>query len=628
MLPARRAQPLTAQPAVAYLRRSTDRQEQSIPDQRRAIELFAAERGLVLDRYYCDDAISGTSTTRRKAFLEMVADAQATSPPPFGHVIAYDVKRFGRVGNDEAGYYRHLLRQAGVEVLYAAENFNGDATDDLLRPVKQWQAREESKDLSKVTIRGLLSKVPGGWWMGGVPPYGYDLRYTNDHGPVGEFLFRLRFMPDGTKQVLDEQGALVRTLQRGESLNISKRDRARLVPSHPERALTVDRIFRMSAEVNKGFRSIAETLNTDGIAPPRGPEWARIYHGQWTASTVRAILTNPTYVGDMVWNRRTDARFNKIAGGQATERKNAYGARLVPNPVADWIRVPDSHPPLVSRRLFEMAQEARETRPTSERQRGQSRRTVGGWVGSRSRFLLSGLIQCARCGGRYEGVGRSKGSPRRDGTKVRTYYYGCGTYVRRGKTACRFAPIDQSVLEAAIVEAVLAHYAQYTSESRPERLAAAVRDGIGQESEDLVGARLRAQERRAELTRTIANLLDNLTPTNRALVDDRLAVLAREKEEVERRIDELERMARARVEESALVGEAWEFLHELPAVLRHGSPEKRIRALRRCVSSVTLDAEARAAVLRLQRVPVAELFGRIVEVALEIPRAEARSGSA
>jgi DNA invertase Pin-like site-specific DNA recombinase len=610
------------------VRRSTDRQEHSIPDQRRAIELFAAERGLTVERFYTDDAISGTSTTRRKGFLEMVADAQSSSPAPFGHVVVYDVKRFGRLGNDEAGYYRHILSTCGVEVLYVSENFSGDGTDDLLRPVKQWQAREESKDLSKVTIRGLLSKVPGGWWMGGVPPYGYDLSYSNDHGPRGEFLFRMRFMPDGTKLVLDAEQRLVRTLARGESLNISKRDRARLTPSTAERTLTVERIFRMSAEDNRGFRSIAETLNAEHIAPPRGPAWASIYHGEWTASTVRAILVNPTYVGDMVWNRRTDARFHKISGGQATERKGPYGARLVPNPEVDWIRVPDSHPPLVSRRLFELAQEARETRPTSQRQRGQSHRTVGGWNGTRSRFLLSGLVQCSRCDARYEGVRRMKGSPRRDGTRVLTYYYGCGSYVRRGKRACRFGPVDQAMLESAIVEAVLAHYAPYIAEPRPTRLAAAVHEALGQESEDVLGARLRSQERKAELTRTIANLLDNLTAANRTFVDERLALLGREKDEVELRIEELERLAQARVEETALVRAAWEFLHELPAVLRHGSPEKRIHAVRRCVQRIEFHAESRRAILRLERVPVAELQGRVTEVELVLPAASCRRKTA
>jgi hypothetical protein len=79
-------------------------------------------------------------------------------------------------------------------------------------------------------------------------------------------------------------------------------------------------------------------------------------------------------------------------------------------------------------------------------------------------------------------------------------------------------------------------------------------------------------------------------------------------------------VARARVEETALVRGAWEVLHELPAVLRHGSPEKRIRAMRRCVSTIKLDAEARAATVSLQRVPVAELQGRVVEVSIDLPR--------
>ena len=64
------------QVAVGYLRRSTDRQEQSIPDQRKAIERYAAEHGLELARFFVDDAISGTSATKRPAFLEMVGQAQ------------------------------------------------------------------------------------------------------------------------------------------------------------------------------------------------------------------------------------------------------------------------------------------------------------------------------------------------------------------------------------------------------------------------------------------------------------------------------------------------------------------------------------------------------------------------
>jgi len=129
--------------AVGYVRRSTDRQEQSIPDQKKAIETYAAEHNLRLVKFYIDDAISGTSTLGRRAFRQMIKDAES-SPRPFDIIAVYDIKRFGRIDNDEAGYYRYLLRTHGIEVRYVSENFNGDTTDDLLRPVKQWQARQES----------------------------------------------------------------------------------------------------------------------------------------------------------------------------------------------------------------------------------------------------------------------------------------------------------------------------------------------------------------------------------------------------------------------------------------------------------------------------------------------------
>ncbi|GAF80740.1 unnamed protein product, partial [marine sediment metagenome] len=65
--------------AVGYVRRSTDRQEQSIPDQKKALEAYAAEHGLHLVKFYVDDAISGTSTLGRRAFQQMIGDARANS---------------------------------------------------------------------------------------------------------------------------------------------------------------------------------------------------------------------------------------------------------------------------------------------------------------------------------------------------------------------------------------------------------------------------------------------------------------------------------------------------------------------------------------------------------------------
>ena len=485
--------------AVGYLRRSTDRQEHSIPDQKKAIEAYAGEHALRLGKFYVDDAISGTSATGRRAFQQMIQDAQSPAKP-FDLVVVYDLKRFGRVDNDEAGYYRHLLRMHGVDVRYVSENFNGDATDDLLRPVKQWQARQESKDLSKVTIRGLLSKMQdanpgngdsktGGWWMGGVPPYGYDLRYET---LAGAFLFVVRYLQDGSKQMLDESGKRTRTLARGESLNISKRDRAKLVPSSPERIQVIQHIFRMYTEQDKGFKSVAETLNLENVRTPRGPAWSHIYSGQWTDTTIRAILVNPLYAGDMVWNRRTDARFYRIREGQAVERESAHAARLVPNDESDWMIVRDAHPALISRRTFEQARQLRESRPSSIEQRGHDPRlkTQGRtWNGLRSRFILSGLLTCSLCGHRYQGVTRQKSRKRSDGTRVTTRYYGCGGHVTKGNNVCTMNAIPQADLEASVIEAVLDFYKPYLAGNGRRTITEEIKRQLGSEREDFVEAR-------------------------------------------------------------------------------------------------------------------------------------------
>ena len=204
-------------------------------------------------RWHTDDAISGTRTANRPAFQEMIATATDPRRRDFPFVVVYDVKRFGRLDNDEAGYYRHMLRSAGVEVRYVSESFDGGDTDDLLRPVKQWQARQESKDLSKVTIRGQLTRVRGGVWMGGTPPLGYDLRYESDRG---EFLFVLRFEPDGSKRILAQDGVLQRTLERGESITVSKRDVATLTRSDPERVEAT--ITNLLDNLSDATRDLAE----------------------------------------------------------------------------------------------------------------------------------------------------------------------------------------------------------------------------------------------------------------------------------------------------------------------------------------------------------------------------------
>ncbi|MCZ6688077.1 MAG: recombinase family protein [Planctomycetota bacterium] len=587
----------TATRAVGYIRRSTDRQEQSIPDQKKAIEEYARQQGIQVVRSFVDDAVSGTSTLRRKAFQAMIAEAQKPGRG-WEAIIVYDVKRFGRTDNDEAGYYRHILRKHGVQIHYVTENFNGDGTDDLLRPVKQWQARQESKDLSKVTIRGLVSRSGKGWWMGGVPPIGYDLQYENERG---EFLFVLRHLPDRTKRLLDEKGKVTRTLSNRETLSISKQDHACLVPGDPERVQVVCDIFRMYVNEGKGFKAIADTLNRKGTAAVRGPEWARIYSGKWADSTVRAILMNRAYTGDMIWNRRTDARFYKISQGRAVERDGVHEARLVPNDESEWIVVPDSHEAIIRRALFEKARQRREARVGSRAQRGQT--PVGGWQGVRSRFILSGLLVCERCGRKYQGRTAWKGKLRIDGSRLKTFYYICGGRVRNGKTTCDASYVRQADLEDAVIRALVEHYKSFLGVEGAAKLKSAVKEMSGSHETVLDETRMRLLDKQEQLEGQVRNLLDNLTPKNRDFVDERLEQLRKERDEIRISLEQLETLTETRTAVGDTDREAREFLQGIEFALTEGVPEEKRVVLRRCVDRIVITPDSRSLTLHVFKVP-------------------------
>ena len=415
--------------AVAYLRRSDPRQEKSIPDQKRAVLKYAREHGIEIVRWYIDDAISGTSTKRRNDFKQMIADA---SRPDWQYklILVYDVKRFGRGDCDEAGHYRYLLRQNGVEVVYVSENFRGDESDDMIRVVKQIQARQEVRDLSKVTFRGLISSAERGYWLGGVPSFGFDLRYESIDGVV---LMTVRFLSDGRKEIYGTDGKLVRVLRRGELIPASKTDRATLVLSAEDRVELVRRIFRMYTRDGMGLGAITETLNREGIPSPGNCNSSEHSGRFWSKGTVRFILKNPSYAGDMVWNRRAQGKFHRVQGKEARERPGTEFEKFCLNGESDWIVIPNAHPAIIDRDTFDEAQRLM-------KERGK-RRGVGAAFRSgrakHSRYLLSGIMKCARCGHPYHGYPANSTKCRKDGTKLVTYYYACSAFRNKGKSVCR-----------------------------------------------------------------------------------------------------------------------------------------------------------------------------------------------
>ena len=563
--------------AVGYARRSTDRQEQSIGDQKRAVESWAEAEGLRLLDWYVDDAISGAAADGREAFLKMIEDAKQPGCP-FRYILVYDVKRFGRLDNDETGYYRHVLAKAGVEVVYVSENFSGDDTDDLLRPVKQWQARQELKDLSKVTIRGLLTKSEGGWWMGGVPPYGYDLAYYDSSG---RFLMTVRYMPRGAKEIIDEQGEVERTLARGDRPMISKEDRARLVLSAPERVEVVQLIFSWYVDEGTGFKGIAARLNEEGVPGPGKRS------DTWSMSTVREMLINPAYAGDMVWNRRTMAKFHSIAGERAVVRPKVGRLSVEDNDEADWIVTRDNHPAIISRRVFERAKTARLAR--RERHRHNYRRGRG----AKSDYLLTGVLVCSHCGHKWQGTAQIKGKPRVDGSKVKTKYYACGGYITKGGSVCRRSVISKDALERFLFEQIGKNLQRFLGSKKGRKmLADAVRDVYGGFDADRVEKeRRRLLDGQVEAQRKIERLIENATPTTREFVDKRVKELKRELDQAAMRLSELDAETDRTIDVEQLIPEVLGYMEGFDEVVEAGTVDEKRRFLRAFIRRVELDPD-------------------------------------
>src|ERR1041385_4961808 len=164
--------------AWAFYRRSTDKQELSIDDQRKEIRAYASARGWVIVREFepAKGFGSGLTIERDPTFLEMVRLAELG-----GHgvryLVVYDVSRFGRLQQEDKIYWdRRFKKQGGIEIVYIKDEFKNDGSigDTLLKVVKHSEAHQYSLKLSEITLRGSKSHAALGHSAGGAAPYGYD----------------------------------------------------------------------------------------------------------------------------------------------------------------------------------------------------------------------------------------------------------------------------------------------------------------------------------------------------------------------------------------------------------------------------------------------------------------------
>ena len=512
-------------PAVSYLRRSTDRQEQSIGDQRSEIARYAAEHGYRLVGEYTDDAISGTSAEQRPGFQKMIADAPAGG---FKAVIVWNSDRFSRGDVTETEHYRYLLRKAGVTLLSVTEDYlaREGIDGDVLRTVKQFQNRQYSISLSQNTLRGQISSVMAASDPGRPCPYGYDRQIV---GPDGEPLYRVRFCPGGVREVYGRDGQLQAKYAKGQELSKpGKECKAHLVLSTPERVQTVRDIFGLFAD-GMGYRSIADELNRRGVPSPR--------KDFWSFTTIKSLLANPVYQGDLVWNRRTEAKFYAVREGRADKmRPSQESARVTLTRREDWIVIPDAVPAIVDRSTWQKAQVQVSKRPAAR-----------GGIGHRNRcWLLTGVLRCGDCGHRYWGEPKKKG--RIEGrAPVVTNYYTCAGRRSHGKLICPTpAHVRAEELEGwglGKLERLVLGDAGGTSYALDRIVATLMgEDGSTGEIERIEGEL-------GKVRQTVAALTASIDPANLAMLNDRLTQFRLRKEHLEQELAAAKLAAPGRSEE-------------------------------------------------------------------------------
>lgn len=262
-------------PAAQYLRMSTEHQQYSLANQADAIARYAAQNGFKIVKTYSDAARSGLRLKNRTGLKQLLKDA-VDDHKEFHAVLVYDVSRWGRFqDHDESAHYEYLCKSAGVPVHYCAEPFNGNegAVGWILKCLKRTMAAEYSRELSVKVKTGLTRLARLGYKLGGTAPYG------------------LR------RQLLDKQGKPKQILEYGERKSLVE-EHVILVPGPDQEVAVMRRIFEEFVNERYSPKTIAASLNRDGIPFLRGRKWL--------GGTIRIMLQDPHYMGMQVWGRTTE----------------------------------------------------------------------------------------------------------------------------------------------------------------------------------------------------------------------------------------------------------------------------------------------------------------------------------
>ena len=168
----------------AYCRVSTDKDDQtnSLENQKRFFESYInRNHEWELVNIYVDEGISGTSVKRRKAFNQMIEDAENKA---FDMILTKEISRFARNTLDSI-YYTRKLKDLGIGVIFLNDNINTlDPDSELRLTIMSSIAQEESRKTSERVKWGQKRQMERGVVFGSNNILGYNVKdgklYVNE----------------------------------------------------------------------------------------------------------------------------------------------------------------------------------------------------------------------------------------------------------------------------------------------------------------------------------------------------------------------------------------------------------------------------------------------------------------
>ena len=382
----------------------------------RACEALAAREGLAVVARFDDAAISGSAIMNRPGFKALWALAQAGG---FDVLVAENTDRLTRAGAASWDIF-YDLKALGIRIL----TVNQGKVEKIHVGLSGLMSELMIEEIAKKTRRGLEGVVRGGRSAGGIA-YGY--RAPIQHDAKGE---RVR----GLREIDEARAEIVR------------------------------RIFRDYAAGATPL-AVADALNREAVAPPRGTHWmASTILG--SAERGVGILRNEIYRGVRVWGRAVLVK----------NRETGKRTRLKGSGAIQRAEVPDLR--IVDETLWQ----------TVQRRLTASSVAVVGSGQRRPLRLFSGLIRCGVCGGVMTQAGSGD-------------YLRCAARTNRGPSYCangrhpKYSRIEETVLSGIETNLLQPAAIEEALKAARERLKAGARraaDTRGPKERELADAKRRA----------------------------------------------------------------------------------------------------------------------------------------